>query len=511
MNNKIYPVDLNDLHPYKQTDEVDTFYAKIATQIYQILKSSNINEVIRNDASIRYTAIALTGYFEDIISETGIWQSFTETCRKRYGRYVPFFDTNEEYYTDEINPEDVCFLLWYHAQSFCEDGTLLNPENEALHYIAAAIYATFDNAFEEAPINTRLQEFLAKPILPNDFDGYRERLDWFEHNYLQVESSLELGGIMEEIFGNPDIPHQYKNTYVYDAAVRHFINSRTNLLSISNHEWLALVQKNHPQHELFDKVTDLEYSYYLAVKEEDGFAYFEDLKAPERGMLKVAKKSMEIPKGFPLNGKTVLRCGLTYFGNCYWQCGLLSPTLYDEKTKEEINHQIEEEKNMKDNNQINFRNFMSATGNKFFVFLKDLQATVDFFDQQLHCSFQKDKNVADLEGSIMLTATPTYGITFHNGCTENIKSPDNPFYDPKSDGEKALPLITNPNIINYQSSCILQDKGMLADARMKNEKNPEAGHKLVQENMDFLRDFVFHKCREKDFDNDAELQKYLKE
>ena len=44
-----------------------------------------------------------------------------------YGTYLPFFDLDpDEYFPDEINIEDVQFLLWYYI-SMVHDDTIINP------------------------------------------------------------------------------------------------------------------------------------------------------------------------------------------------------------------------------------------------------------------------------------------------------------------------------------------------------------------------------------------------
>lgn len=116
---KIYPKKWLELHPYKQTNSVDQYYVGIANEIHKRLYSSTIADAFEEEENIRYTSLCLAAWFEDVISQTGIWQAFTAECRKRYGTYLPFYPIKGDYFPDEINLEDIRFLLWHHIQYLC--------------------------------------------------------------------------------------------------------------------------------------------------------------------------------------------------------------------------------------------------------------------------------------------------------------------------------------------------------------------------------------------------------
>ena len=79
---KIYPKKWLELHPYKQTNSVDQYYVGIANEIHKRLYSSTIADAFEEEENIRYTSLCLAAWFEDVISQTGIWQAFTAECRK---------------------------------------------------------------------------------------------------------------------------------------------------------------------------------------------------------------------------------------------------------------------------------------------------------------------------------------------------------------------------------------------------------------------------------------------
>ena len=85
---KIYVKEWMLFQPYERQDEVDTYYVNVANHIAGCLKDFVGGRYPEH--SVHGIAIYLTLWFQDVISQTGIWQAFSEECRKRYGCLVPF-------------------------------------------------------------------------------------------------------------------------------------------------------------------------------------------------------------------------------------------------------------------------------------------------------------------------------------------------------------------------------------------------------------------------------------
>ena len=62
---------------------------------------------------------------------------------------------------------------------------------------------------------------------------------------------------------------------------------------------------------------------------------------------------------------------------------------------------------------------------------------------------------------LILMASPRTGLYIQTQLCECVKSPDNPFYDAKAAAQKALSFLLSPDVIPYDLSCMLQDRGML--------------------------------------------------
>ena len=105
--NFLYPAEWVKNKPYTTVDNVDIYYTGIANRIYDILKETKLDSVFAEPDNLRIVTMSIAGWFEDVISQNGIWQTFTTECEKTYGRRLPFYDTGNSYYPDEINIEDV--------------------------------------------------------------------------------------------------------------------------------------------------------------------------------------------------------------------------------------------------------------------------------------------------------------------------------------------------------------------------------------------------------------------
>ena len=287
---KIYPKKWLELHPYKQTNSVDQYYVGIANEIHKRLYSSTIADAFEEEENIRYTSLCLAAWFEDVISQTGIWQAFTAECRKRYGAYLPFYPIKGDYFPDEINLEDIRFLLWHHIQYLCRGISAINPENPGIEQTAQEIYGLLAEEYETAPENERMQEFLYHSAMgEEDFFRYREILDWFHYQcYFNIENVAQCRDEAERLQDDEKITPEMAETLIYATRTSLTFKGRRNLLSLTSPEWLALIGKAHPEHQLWGKVKARENSCYLLEKE-DGDLYVRDLCSEDKGEFKITK------------------------------------------------------------------------------------------------------------------------------------------------------------------------------------------------------------------------------
>ena len=500
---KIYPKKWLELHPYKQTNSVDQYYVGIANEIHKRLYSSTIADAFEEEENIRYTSLCLAAWFEDVISQTGIWQAFTAECRKRYGAYLPFYPIKGDYFPDEINLEDIRFLLWHHIQYLCRGISAINPENPRIEQTAQEIYGLLAEEYETAPENERMQEFLYHSAMgEEDFFRYREILDWFHYQcYFNIENVAQCRDEAERLLDDEKITPEMAETLIYATRTSLTFKGRRNLLSLTSPEWLALIGKAHPEHQLWGKVKVRKNSCYLLEKEDDRYLYVKDLCSEDEGEFKITKKSLNLSAIRSREvGKSTLICELIYFGNAWWQCGMLLENKYNQKMAEYVDDLTKQKE--KTNEKAAFHDFIKASGGKSFVFCQSQEEISDFLLNKMDYNLKEGLDIPRIntENGAMLMANPHTGLHIQFKLCECIKSPDNPNYNKEEAEKNAIMFIVNPDIIPYQLSCILQDEGMLPDAYLNSLQRKEYGQEFIRKNAHFLTDYFHYRCREKDFD-----------
>ena len=500
---KIYPKKWLELHPYKQTNSVDQYYVGIANEIHKRLYSSTIADAFEEEENIRYTSLCLAAWFEDVISQTGIWQAFTAECRKRYGAYLPFYPIKGDYFPDEINLEDIRFLLWHHIQYLCRGISAINPENPGIEQTAQEIYGLLAEEYETAPENERMQEFLYHSAMgEEDFFHYREILDWFHYQcYFNIENVAQCRDEAERLLDDEKITPEMAETLIYATRTSLTFKGRRNLLSLTSPEWLALIGKAHPEHQLWGKVKVRKNSCYLLEKEDDRYLYVKDLCSEDEGEFKITKKSLNLSAIRSREvGKSTLICELIYFGNAWWQCGMLLENKYNQKMAEYVDDLTKQKE--KTNEKAAFHDFIKASGGKSFVFCQSQEEISDFLLNKMDYNLKEGLDIPRIntENGAMLMANPHTGLHIQFKLCECIKSPDNPYYNKEEAEKNAIMFIVNPDVIPYQLSCILQDEGMLPDAYLNSLQRKEYGQEFIRKNAHFLTDYFHYRCREKDFD-----------
>lgn len=88
----------------------DSWYLNFTNEMLPLIAASPLFANKTAD-KITKTVLDITLYFQDAIAQTGGWKAFTTRYGTLYGQPLPFYPCTS-YIDDEINWDDVCFLLW---------------------------------------------------------------------------------------------------------------------------------------------------------------------------------------------------------------------------------------------------------------------------------------------------------------------------------------------------------------------------------------------------------------
>ena len=78
---RIPAMDIARRHPLFLKGTTDAAYARFASDLAELMEKLNIQE-FKGD-NLRELAIVLTMYYEDMISDLGIWNALTDTFQTR--------------------------------------------------------------------------------------------------------------------------------------------------------------------------------------------------------------------------------------------------------------------------------------------------------------------------------------------------------------------------------------------------------------------------------------------
>lgn len=211
---KIYPKEWLTLHPYVQPQASDRYFVDLANRLYTLCSENRLTpgSLTLSESLLQRLCLYAAAYLEDVISGLGLWQAFIRQHRKLYGTPLPFYHPGSEYLDDEINLEDVCFLIWNTLQKSPEKNRILSnlkptdlpnryaSENETeerfihpfapfITELAQPLYEVLNEVYETAPANTALTDYFLHVTHEKEA---RTKLHWlFGHTYLTAPSVEE--------------------------------------------------------------------------------------------------------------------------------------------------------------------------------------------------------------------------------------------------------------------------------------------------------------------------------
>ena len=526
MKKVIFTQEWMTMHPYEKPNEVDQYYTELANEIYHALDEACFTHQFKNVEEAKQLALSIAGYFEDVISGTCIWKTFTAECKKRYGTYIPFYENEKEfiqntlnddespYDPDEINYADIKFLCWHHYQQSSYVQEPVPFLFSTLELAAKMAYNVLDKEYETAPENERLYDFLCE--LPTDEDKfyeYRDALAWFHYGcFFNVGNRFRLQMELERLAHSPQ---GFNDVIAYSIQIEHTMNSRNNLLSLTSAEWLAKVSEHHPAHKLWTEIDYKGTRAFKMIKEDDNFFYLKDLydaseedasdkDSEEEKLYRVRKDSTNIEDASAfLSGEQLMVTNLFYFGGDWWQTGALLNPNYEENKE-----QIEAEKAQVNHEQpINDYNLLKAKGyGDKFIFLEDVKTLKSFLKE---VGFELPANIKfppKYEKGIIVCGSPYTGINICFGMAHCIASPENPYYNAEHAELDSFNIISGlGRPFPYEIVCKLIENNMLPDANLFTSKYVrESGLKVTQAYIQFLADYYLMGRKDKNL-SPAEL------
>ncbi|RGN40395.1 DUF3843 family protein [Bacteroides oleiciplenus] len=133
----------------------DSWYLGFSDQLLSLIDQSPLYSKKFEEEKVN-AAVSLTLYLQDAIAQSGGWKEFSDAYHRLYKSYLPFYKLTDSYVPDEINVEDISFVLWTLLSRYAvfeEDEVIIqNPHDPDLVNLSQKVYDAMDTSFEEAPI-----------------------------------------------------------------------------------------------------------------------------------------------------------------------------------------------------------------------------------------------------------------------------------------------------------------------------------------------------------------------
>lgn len=382
--NKIYIKQWLNIKPYQKQVKTDFYYLNLCNKVKDVLTivNNDINVIDLFDEDIDLISCLLVSYFEDIISQTNIWPTFVRLHDKMYGKKLPFYDTSE-YFANEINEQDIIFLLWYFIYIFTEEIED-EPFNKYSIIAASKVMKIFDEEYGSAPENEELKQIYSIDEAETDYYEVRKFIDKIAFNtYLffpdtGMELISQIEGIIEKNEGESE---NYLMGMMNDWRDSYLFKLNTKLLSLKSFEWAAEILGE--EHALFNDLKNIGNkfnSYFINKSEDDKDIILEHISTSRE--FRVTKKSINEPERFK-EKDTVVIMGLANWMGEWWFSGMLAvmskkdsiKVIEDKKTAEEsirdLPYTNKEKENAKTFLLEQEEAFLKFNNEKYIAFVKE--------------------------------------------------------------------------------------------------------------------------------------------
>lgn len=129
----------------------DKYYLDLCNRLIEIAKEQNLFPSYPEKVTER-AALLLIGYYQDVISDAGVWRAFINENRSLYGFTVPFYFSEEDYTDYELNRLDVKFMVWYAFSMNYENLRIRYPLDKELLDGAEIWFRELERVYDDSPI-----------------------------------------------------------------------------------------------------------------------------------------------------------------------------------------------------------------------------------------------------------------------------------------------------------------------------------------------------------------------
>ncbi len=174
----------------KKVTEAEKYYIELASRLAQHWDDCGRFTHL-SDSERQAVVLAVVGYFQDIVTDAGIWRSFSMMHSHLYGTPLPFYPRRDDYIDFELNVDDLRFLIWYALEGQHYHNFNLSPLDPDIEWLANEFHKLLDEVYETAP--EAVEYNIKTGVDPNDVEDANsifELSTWlFYHCYFMKHAS----------------------------------------------------------------------------------------------------------------------------------------------------------------------------------------------------------------------------------------------------------------------------------------------------------------------------------
>lgn len=229
---------------FPKVTDADKYYLQLAQRVSDIVEVGAPLEA--DDDTRKQIALAVIGYFQDVVSDAGIWRSFITMCNHLYGSPLPFFMVSDDYVESELNREDLQFILWYVIDGNAHPKAFVSPLDSRLQALSQALFDVLDEEYLNAP---EIKEYAftigVDTTDPDDANRIYELSSWLFWNcyfmkhataFARAEAFFEAKKISDSTSKKEDIKPQ-----LADLNDRTMFSNTAGPLALWIGEWIELM------------------------------------------------------------------------------------------------------------------------------------------------------------------------------------------------------------------------------------------------------------------------------
>jgi hypothetical protein len=483
--NKIVQKDWIQLHPLKLQSPSDYYFIQLSNKILLLLDKDK-NAIVFSSRLKRLFAITAVSYFEDVISNIGLWKAFRQIHFEKCGKMLPFLHIREEYSMDEINLEDIQFLIWSIIQrDVLEQDELkfINIENPIITLVSLLVYEVLDAEYETAPENEVVHNAVHSANLASDYYLFREFLKWLHYDsYLSCPYPKNKLQYELERSKNNKFVKENKDVLSYTLVNSLIFTEPCSPIAIIAYKWFEYIVSDNKVKEF---VHALEYKTFETYKIVGVNEKSLKIKLFDRGTDVFELDLNSLNSTADIKNKKAISCAMTFFNGLWNVNGMAS--FNDE---EDISTDSTDPESIvnSENNKMTYDFVLKNNKDRSIAYFKDTNELSDFLLKLFPDSTKNDLNLSNIKSdkNIVVFTHPNLGLVMYSDLAKWIKDKNNPCYNKQSASDHSVSIFCGGYNCQREFIEYLIQKNLIPDARINSLEGEEYGRKMVQDNLDFI-------------------------